>query len=264
MRLLSQCSAGALLALALAPTPATAQTDSAAGPAISIYAETRLVSRYVWRGYDLSQSNAAVQPWIELSLPFGLSVNAFATSALDSHRETDEAQLGVGYARELGDWELGAGYLHYIMPGTETEPSAAEDPLETTTSGEVYLSLTRNWTDGLATLTYSRGNRSGKGNSINLWVERDFSWGDDRWQAQPYMQADYLDQYGAPTGLDNRLAMIEFGLPVLFQLGPVQLLAAAQVSFIPSEYVRALNRDAGASGRTVLPWFSLGVVYEHD
>ena len=264
MRPLSHLCATALLSLALAPSAAGAQTDSSAAPAVSVYAETRLVSRYVWRGYDLSQGNAAVQPWVELSLPFGLSANAFLTSALDDHRDVDEGQLGVGYSREVGDWEFGGGYLHYIMPGTQTEPSAADDPLETTTSGEWYAALTRNWTDGWATLTYSRGNRSGKGNSLNLWVEQDFSWGDDRWAAQPYLQVDYLDEYGAPAGLDNRLAMVEVGVPVLFTLGPVQLLAAAQVSFIPSRYVRAANLDAGASGRTVLPWFSIGVAFEHD
>jgi len=262
MRPLSQLCALALLALALSPAPAAAQTDTAAGPSLSIYAETRLVTRYVWRGYDLSQGTTAVQPWVELSLPFGLAANAFTTSAFDDHRDLDEGQLGVGYSREIGAFELGAGYLHYIMPGTETEPSSAEDPLETTTSGEFFVSLTRNWTDGWATLTYSRANRSGKGNSVNLWVEQDFSWGDDRWQAQPYLQVDYLDQFGAPSGLDNRLAMLEVGVPVLFSLGPVQLLAAAQVSFIPSQYVRAVNLDAGGSGRTVLPWFSLGVVFE--
>jgi len=262
MRISSRAAAAALVVVAIAPSPAPAQSDSATGSGLSLYAETRLVSRYIWRGYGLSRNAASLQPWVEASLPFGLSVNAFGTSAVDHHMQLDEAQLGVGYKREVGDWEFGAGYLHYIMTGTETEPSSAADPLTTTTSGEWYLSVTRNWTDGWATLTYSRGNGTGKGNSVNLWIERDFSWGNDRWNAQPYVQVDYLDEYGAPSGFENRLSMIELGLPVLFRVGPVQLLAAAQVSFIPSPYVRAANRDADATGNIVLPWFSFGIVYE--
>lgn len=262
MRFMSRAAAAALVVGGLAPSPAPAQSDSASGSAFSLYTEMRLVSRYIWRGYDDSRNTASIQPWIEASLPLHFTANAFATSGVDHHQQIDEAQLGLGYKREVGDWEFGAGYLHYIMTGTETEPSPSDDPLMTTTSGEWYLSATRNWTDGWATLTYSRGNRAGKGNSVNLWVEQDFSWGNDRWNAQPYLQVDYLDEYGAPAGFENRLSMIELGLPVLFRVGPVQLLAAAQVSFIPSPYVRALNRDADATGNIALPWFSIGIVFE--
>ncbi|MEK7667147.1 MAG: TorF family putative porin [Gemmatimonadota bacterium] len=248
-----------------APALGAASTDSGT-TAVELYAETRLVSRYIWRGYDVSMNTASVQPWVELSLPLGFTANAFTTSALDRHRDLDEAQLGVGNTREIfGEWEFGVGYLHYVMPGTETEPGADEaDPLAPSTSGEFYAALTRNWDNGYATLTYSRGNRSGKGNSVNLWVQQDYSWGHDRWTAQPYFQIDYLDEYGAPAGLEQRLAMIEIGLPVLFRVGPVQLLAAAQVSFVPSPWVRASNGEASAGRNLAIPWFSVGLVYEPD
>jgi uncharacterized protein (TIGR02001 family) len=262
MRLHLTLAVLAVLASAIVPPHAVAQADSAVAPAFSVYAETRLVSRYIWRGYDDSRNTPSLQPWIELSLPFGFTTNAFGTSGLDRHRQLDEVQLGIGYKHALGDWELGAGYLHYILPGTETEPSPSEDPLMTTTSGEFFASLTRNWENGYATLTYSRGNHAGKGNSVNLWVEQDFATADERWAAQPYVQVDYLDEYGAPSAFENRLAMIEIGVPVLFRVGPVQLLAAAQVSFVPSPWVRAANGDAGAGRNSVIPWFSLGLVYD--
>lgn len=252
----------AVFASAVVATTAEAQSDSATAPAFSLYAETRLVSRYIWRGYDDSRNTPSIQPWIELSLPLGLTANAFGTSGLDRHTQLDEAQLGIGYKRALGDWELGVGYLHYILPGTETEPSPGADLLMTTTSGEYFLSLTRNWEQGNAKLTYSRGNRAGKGNSVNLWVEQDFATADELWSAQPYFQIDYLDEYGAPAGFENRFAMIEIGVPVLFRVGPVKLLAAAQVSFVPSPWVRAANFDAGATRNIALPWFSLGVSFE--
>lgn len=264
MRFATAVTCVALGAAALDSGPLSAQTDTSGAAGFSVYAETRVVSRYVWRGFDLSRNTAAVQPWIELALPRGFSVNAFATSALDAHRDLDEAQLGLGYRHEVvPGWELGAGYLHYLMPGTETEPGPAEDDaLAPGSSGEVYGSLTRTWENGYATLTYSRGNRSGKGNSVNLWVQYDYAWGGDRWAAHPYVQMDYLDQYGAPAGFASRFAMIEFGVPVTVAVGPIQLLAAAQLSLVPSAWVRTGNREAAGSRGIALPWFSAGVVYE--
>jgi hypothetical protein len=272
--LLAQAGAGSLDAQApsvaaqgrwpgAAPAIAAAPTDSGTA-AFALHAEARLVSRYIWRGFDDSRNTASVQPFVELTLPLGFTANAFGSSGVDRHMQLDEAQLGVGYKRTLGDWELGAGYLHYILPGTETEPSPGAHPLMTTTSGEYFLALTRNWEKGYATLTYSRGNRAGKGNSVNVWVEQDVATADGRWTAQPYLQLDYLDEYGAPAGFENRFSMIEIGMPVLFQLGPVQLLAAAQVSFIPSPWIRIANAGAGASRDVALPWFSIGIVFGRD
>lgn len=264
MRLMSHVPALAVLALLAAPRAATAQADSAAGSGFSLYAETRLVSRYIWRGYDLSQSARALQPYVEVGLPFGLTANAFATSALDSHRDLDEAQVGIGYQADIGGgWELGAGFLDYEMPGTATEPGPdASNPLAAGRTGELYVSLTRNWEDGYATLTYSRGDRSAKGNSVNVWAQQEVRWRDGRVTAQPYVQADYLDEYGPPARFADRFAMVEFGVPVLVRLGPVQLLAAAHLSFVPSAYVRAVNGEAGATDNIALPWFSLGIVID--
>ncbi len=265
MRLLSHAASSALLALALVPAPAAAQSDSSATNGFSLYVEARLVSRYVWRGYDDSRNTPSLQPYTEIGLPFGFTANAFTTSAFDRHHDLDEVQLGLGYTLDAGrGWEIGAGYLQYVLPGTETEPSPGLDPFATTRSGEIYFSATRKWDSGRATLTFSRGNNAGKGNSLNLWVEQDYAWGNERWEAQPYLQMDYLDEYGAPTGFENRLSMIEIGVPFLFRVGPVKLLAAAQVSFIPSRYVRESNRLAGAGGDVALPWFTLGLVYEPD
>jgi hypothetical protein len=263
MRLLSHAAAPALLALALVPAPAAAQSDSSAASGFSIYAETRLVTRYIWRGYDDARKAASLQPYVELGLPYGITTYAWATGGLDSHRDVDEINLSVRYAQTFGDWEVGLGYLHYILPGTLTEPGPDPvDPLLRSTTGEVFLSLTRSWETGSAALTYSRGNRAMKGNSLELRIEGDYSWGDEAWTAQPYLQLNYLDEYGATRGFDNRFSMIEVGVPVLRRLGPVQFLAGAHVSFVPSAYVRASNAAAGATSGVAIPWFTIGVVYE--
>jgi len=261
MRFTSRAAAAAFASLVLAPSPAPAQSDTAAATGLSLYAETRLVSRYLWRGYDLSNGKPAIQPYAEAWLPFGLGVNAFATTALDSHVDLDEAQLSLLYKRDVGGgFEVSGGYLLYIMPGTETEPSDDPDPMSVTTSGEFTLALTRNWENGYATLTYSRGMGLGEGNSLNFWAQRTFTWGNERWTAEPYVQADYLDEYGAPSGLGQRMSLVEVGVPVYYQLGPVSLVASGHLSYIPSSYVRSEN----ASGNRLLPWLSIGLVYERD
>src|SRR5512143_1141768 len=81
MRRMSHAAVPALLALTLLPAPAAAQSDSAASSAFSLYAEARLVSRYIWRGYDDAQKTPSLQPYVEAGLPFGFTANAFATSA---------------------------------------------------------------------------------------------------------------------------------------------------------------------------------------
>jgi hypothetical protein len=260
---MSHAAASALFALALLPAPAAAQSDSSAATGFSFYAETRLVSRYIWRGYDDARKVASLQPYVELGLPYGFTAYAWATGGLDSHRDLDEVNLSLRYTQAFGDWEVGLGYLHYILPGTKTEPGPDPiDPLLPSTTGEFFVSLARNWATGAATLTYSRGNRAMKGNSVELRIEEDLPWADEAWRAQPYLQLNYLDEYGAPRTFDNRFSMIEIGVPILRRIGPVQLLAGAHVSFIPSPWVRTLNAEAGAGSDVAVPWFTLGLVYE--
>jgi len=263
MRRMSHAAAPALLALALVPAPAAAQSDSSAASGFSLYAETRLVSRYIWRGYDDARKAASLQPYVELGFPYGFSAYAWATGGLDSHRDLDEVNFNVRYGQAFGDWEVGLGYLHYILPGTLTEPGPDPiDPLLPSSTGEFFVSLARNWEQASATLTYSRGNRAMKGNSLELRIEGDLPWAEEAWRAQPYVQLNYLDEYGAPNSFEDRFSMIEIGVPILRQVGPVQLLAGAHVSFIPSPWVRALNAEADATGNVAIPWFTIGVVYE--
>jgi len=263
MRLLSHAAAPALLALAFVPAPAAAQTDTSATNGFSFYAETRLVSRFIWRGYDDARKAASVQPYVELGLPFGFTTYAWGTSGLDRHHDVDELNFSVSYAHPMGNWEVGLGYLHYVLPGTLTEPGPDPlDPLVSGSTGEVSVSLARTWESGRAELKYSRGNRSMRGNSLELKIEEDLAWADEAWAAQPYIAMNYLDEYGAPGGFENRFAMIELGAPFLRRVGPVKLLVGAHVSFIPSPYVRAANADAGANGDIAIPWFTIGLVYE--
>jgi uncharacterized protein (TIGR02001 family) len=253
----------AVVVSAFAPATVAAQSDSATAPSFSVSAEMQLVSRYMWRGFDLSRKTASLQPYVEVGMPLGFTASAWATSGLDSHQQVDEVDFTLGYTHAFGGWEVGGGYLHYVLMGTATEPGAdLENPLATTTSGELFATLARTWDDGSATLKYSRGNRSMRGNSLNLRVEQTLASADEVWGASPYFSVDWFDQYGAPQAFADRLTSVEVGVPVSRQLGPVSLVAALRVSFIPSRWMRDLNAGAGADNHIAVPWFSLGIVYE--
>lgn len=245
--------------------PPGAPLADSASTGVELYAEVRLVSRYIWRGYDLSLGKPAVQPYAEVTLPSGLGFNAFFTSALDSRSEFDEAQLGVTYSRAVGAaWEVMAGYLRYLMPGTETEPNSdPADPGAFSSTGEFVLALSRHWDAGYVTVTYSRGHGEGRGNSVNLWVQRTLALRGERWSAEPYLQADYLDEYppdGGFSGFGERISGVEVGVPVFVRLGGARALVGVHLTWVPSDYVRSANTGA----RSVQPWFTVGVVYERD
>jgi hypothetical protein len=112
MRVLSHVAAPTLLALALLGAPLAAQSDSSAATGLSVYAETRLVTRSIWRGDDDALKVASLQPYVDLGLPYGFTTYAWATGGLDRHGDLDEVNLSVGHAQPFGDWELGLGNLY--------------------------------------------------------------------------------------------------------------------------------------------------------
>ena len=256
-------AAMAVFLSAFTPSTVAAQSDSATAPAFSVAGEMQLVSRFIFRGLDLSRKAASLQPYVALRMPLDVTMTARAASGLDRHRQVDEVDFTLEYAHTFGGWAMGAGYFYYILTGTATEPSFnLADPLATTTMGEVWVTLARSWGDGSATLKYSRGNRAIRGNSVNLRVEQSVASADKTWGASPYFSLDWLDQFAAPKAFADRFTMLELGVPITRTLGPVTLLAAAHVSFIPSAWMRALNAAAGADNHVAVPWFSVGVRLE--
>jgi hypothetical protein len=100
--LLLACLAGPLLSL---PGAVSGQVD--------------LVSRYIWRGFDLLPDNhAAIQPSLTFELgKGGFSLNIWSSFAL-AHREvfkySDEIDVTISYAFKMPEgWELNAGFINY-------------------------------------------------------------------------------------------------------------------------------------------------------
>jgi hypothetical protein len=78
-----------------------------------------LVSRYIWRGFDLFPDNhAAVQPSFSVDMgKTGLSVGVWSSFALakwDDFRAANEVDITLTYTfRTPEEWEVCAGFTHY-------------------------------------------------------------------------------------------------------------------------------------------------------
>ncbi|MBU4268095.1 MAG: hypothetical protein KJ808_04525 [Acidobacteria bacterium] len=100
--LLLACLVGAVLPL---PGAVSAQVD--------------LVSRYIWRGFDLLPDNhAAIQPSFTVDLgESGFSLNVWSSFALAQrgvYKYSDEIDLTLEYTFKMAEgWELSAGFIHY-------------------------------------------------------------------------------------------------------------------------------------------------------
>ena len=85
----------------------------------AVSAQVDLVSRYIWRGFDLLPDNhAAIQSSLTIDLgKSGFSLNVWSSFALAQRgvfKYSDEIDLTLEYAFKVAEgWELSAGFIHY-------------------------------------------------------------------------------------------------------------------------------------------------------
>jgi hypothetical protein len=116
----------------------------AAGPlAGAVSGQIDLVSRYIWRGFDLLPDNhMAIQPSFTVDLgESGIALNVWSSFALANRGDfkyCDEIDLTLSYDVAMPEgWELSAGFILYGY-------WFAEDfRFKDSTSPEVFASLTR-------------------------------------------------------------------------------------------------------------------------
>lgn len=89
------------------------------GGGLTVSADAGIFSKYIWRGYDLSD-NIVVQPSLTLDYK-GFSLNAWANvdTNPDADRKWNETDWTLSYETAAGPLSLGAGYIYYDLRGAE-------------------------------------------------------------------------------------------------------------------------------------------------
>jgi hypothetical protein len=80
------------------------------------------LSKYVWRGYKLSEDSLVIQPSMTIGYK-GFAFNAW--SNLDTNAggtaDLNETDLTASYDTKVGSVGLGAGYIYYGLAGNDTQ-----------------------------------------------------------------------------------------------------------------------------------------------
>ncbi len=211
-----QVAIGLLLAgtLPAAPQPASEP---------SFELTTDVLSRYVWRGYDVSHADPTLVAslvwspvqvpglWLEVDLLGGLR----KAPALGDERNTlDEIDVTLGW--EKGDLAggrltLGGAFYYYGYTSAWTRDVAFED--DSDLEANVYLA----WRTGdhcRPTLEYYRGLGDGiRGDYVEAGLA--FPFEGVGWSTEPVVTAGWSSQYDAPGRVTNVTAT----LPLAIRLG---------------------------------------------
>lgn len=95
-------------------------------------ADVGVFSKYVWRGYELSDDSVVIQPSVTVGYK-GFGINLWGNLDTDVNHNSDESQFNetdmtLSYDRSFGSVSLGVGYIYYGLDGIDD-------------SEELYLSI---------------------------------------------------------------------------------------------------------------------------
>jgi len=127
-------------------------------------ADVGAFSKYVWRGFELSEDSLVIQPSITVEYK-GFSMNLWGNLDTDNKvtedSEFNETDLTVAYDTSLGDFDVGVGYIYYAL-------DAANDP------EEIFASVCASAIPLAPTLTVYRDITEFIGWYLNLGVSHSF------------------------------------------------------------------------------------------
>ncbi len=86
----------------------------------SASADIGLFSKYIWRGWELSDDSVVIQPSITVGYTgFGFNVWGNLDTDYDDDSEWNETDFTLSYDRTIGDFNANIGYIYYALDGGE-------------------------------------------------------------------------------------------------------------------------------------------------
>ncbi|RZB36649.1 MAG: hypothetical protein SRB2_01951 [Desulfobacteraceae bacterium Eth-SRB2] len=92
----------------------------------SASADVAFLSKYVWRGQELSRGSMVIQPSLTISY-MGFSGNLWGNLDTDQYKDDEEdhdwteTDLTLSYGRAFGMLSAEAGYIYYALEGTDAD-----------------------------------------------------------------------------------------------------------------------------------------------
>ena len=91
----------------------------------SASADVAVLSKYVWRGFELSDDSIVIQPSVTVEYK-DFSFNLWGNLDTDyydmnSNSDFNETDMTLSYATSLGPVDLDIGYIYYALVGPDTE-----------------------------------------------------------------------------------------------------------------------------------------------
>ena len=144
-----------------------AMAEEEAKPSAS--ADVGVFSKYMWRGFELSDESAVIQPSMTVEYK-GFSVNLWGNLDTDyddtGDSEFNETDYTLAYGTSIGDYDLSIGYIYYGLDGLED-------------AEEFYGSITAAKCPVAPTLTIYREIAAAQGWYFNLGISHSFELKDE-------------------------------------------------------------------------------------
>ena len=204
----------AMLLLAVRSSPAEA---AGAGEPVGLALSIDLVSRLIWRGYELHHQDPdslVYLTWSPAAVP-GLSLETGVITGLrndpeqgDDESSVDEWDLRVTYEWELvpGELTVALGALSYRYTSDWTQGFYEDDE-------DYEASCGLKWSAGehlVPRLTYYRGlDDLIEGNYVEAGLVTPWTFANSAWSIEPSLVVAYSDQYG----VDHEITHTTFSLP---------------------------------------------------
>jgi hypothetical protein len=209
--------------------------------------QTDLVSRFIWRGFDLNPDKEPVfQPSLEYEFgESGLSMNLWMSFSF-VNKELNETDLTLSYTRKLsGQFFLEAGLIHYgwyFVPNFRFEDD---------TSHEVYVAIEIPETlfNPRITLFYDFAN----GDGLYVLFESEYSFEPVRsLETSFFASLGYNGGQWLEEGIDPGFSDVNLGISLAYAWHDLRIVPFANYTFVLLDVIGKENHF----------WFGVSLVYE--
>ncbi len=217
-----------------------------------------LYSRYFYRGFDYNLGKPAFQPNFYYSHSSGFEFNLFTTFGLDKKTEFDEFDISGKYKFELdNEFSLFAGLTGNFFMNTESMPTRTG---KFDYSYEAQMAINYSSGDISTTILYAHDFKNADGDCVDINSAYSIQLS-ERTSFIPVLGAVYQTEYGISGSFMDKFTAVYLYLPFEINFQKVTLIPSYNISYIPSEKMRAINESCNTGYKKFLQFAGFSVKY---